>query len=41
MANKIVFMDKGVVAAQGTPEEVFKNTENKRLAAFLKNFNNY
>ncbi len=41
VANKIVFMDKGVVAAQGTPEEVFKNTENKRLAAFLKNFNNY
>ena len=41
VANKIVFMDKGVVAAEGTPEQIFKNTENKRLAAFLKNFNNY
>lgn len=41
VANRIVFMDGGVIAAQGTPDEIFKNNDNKRLAAFLSNFNTY
>lgn len=34
VADTIIFMDKGVVAAQGTPEEVF-NSDNKRVQEFL------
>jgi len=40
VANRIVFMDGGVIAAQGTPEEIF-HSNNARLAAFLKNYNEY
>ena len=38
VANKVIFMDKGVVVEQGTPEFVFNQSENKRLASFLKRF---
>lgn len=41
VADRIIFMDGGVIAHQGTPEEVFCHTENERLAAFLKNFNEH
>ncbi len=41
VADKIIFMDGGVIAYQGTPEEIFNHTENDRLAAFLKNFNEH
>lgn len=34
VADTIIFMDKGVVAAQGTPQEVF-NSDNKRVQEFL------
>ncbi len=37
VSDKIVFMDGGVVAAQGTPEEIF-NSDNKRLREFLSAF---
>lgn len=35
ISNRIVFMDQGVVAAEGTPEEIFDNPELPRLAQFL------
>lgn len=35
ISNRIVFMDQGVVAAQGTPEEIFDNPTLPRLAQFL------
>ena len=38
VANKVIFMDKGVVVEQGTPDFVFNQSENKRLASFLKRF---
>ncbi len=41
VAEKVVFMDGGVIAAQGTPDEIFKNTQNERLASFLKNYTQY
>ncbi|MBR7164064.1 MAG: amino acid ABC transporter ATP-binding protein [Clostridia bacterium] len=41
VADRIIFMDGGVIAHQGTPEEVFSYTENERLAAFFKNFNEH
>ena len=39
MAKKVIFMDKGTIIAQGTPDEIFHNNSNERLAAFLKNYN--
>ncbi len=35
VSNRIVFMDQGVVAAQGTPAEMFENPTLPRLAQFL------
>ena len=34
VADKIIFMDKGVIAAEGTPEEVFAS-DNPRMREFL------
>lgn len=34
-ANKIIFLDEGVVAADGTPEEALYNNKNERIKAFL------
>ncbi len=39
VSDKIVFMDDGVVAAEGTPNEIFAS-ENKRLHEFLSAFDN-
>ena len=39
VANRIIFMDGGYIVAQGTPEEIFHNNKNERLAAFLSNSN--
>ncbi|MBE7034575.1 MAG: amino acid ABC transporter ATP-binding protein [Ruminococcaceae bacterium] len=41
VSDKILFMDDGVVLQEGTPEEIFSNTENERIAAFLKNVTEY
>jgi L-cystine transport system ATP-binding protein len=35
ISNRIVFMDQGVVAAQGSPTEMFDNPTLPRLAQFL------
>lgn len=35
-ANHVIFMDNGVVAEEGTPEEVFANPKSERARAFLK-----
>ena len=35
VSDKVIFMDEGVVAEYGTPEEVFDNSENERVKAFL------
>ena len=34
VADRIIFMDKGAIAIQGTPEEVF-SSENQRMQEFL------
>lgn len=36
VSDRIVFMDKGVVAETGTPEEVIDNPQNERTKEFLK-----
>jgi L-cystine transport system ATP-binding protein len=35
VANKVVFMDMGTILAEGTPEDIFKNTDNQRLKQFI------
>lgn len=35
VADKVVFMDDGIVVEQGTPEEVFDNPKSDRIKAFL------
>lgn len=37
VSDKIIFMDNGVIAEQGTPEEVF-NSSNERMQEFLGKF---
>jgi L-cystine transport system ATP-binding protein len=36
VANRVVFMDKGVVVEEGTPNEMFKAPKDERTAQFLK-----
>ena len=35
VADKVIFMADGLIAEQGTPEEVFDHPENERTRAFL------
>ncbi len=35
VADKVIFMDDGVIAAQGTPEEVLVNPQSDRVRQFL------
>lgn len=37
-ANRIIFMDEGVIVEQGTPEEIFTRPKSERTKQFLKNF---
>ncbi|RUW97847.1 amino acid ABC transporter ATP-binding protein, partial [Mesorhizobium sp. M8A.F.Ca.ET.059.01.1.1] len=36
ISNRIVFMDRGVVAADGSPAEIFDAPSSPRLAQFLQ-----
>ena len=40
VANHVIFMDDGYIVEEGTPEEVFGNTQNERTKQFLQRFNN-
>lgn len=35
VATRVLFMDAGVIAEQGTPEQIFTNPQNDRLKQFL------
>ena len=35
VANRVIFMENGVIGAEGTPEEIFENPKNDRLKQFL------
>jgi len=35
VADRVIFMDKGVIVEAGTPEEIFNNPSNERTRAFL------
>lgn len=38
VSDRIVFMDQGLVAETGSPEQIFENPQNKRTQAFLERF---
>ena len=35
VANRVLFMEQGVIAEEGTPEEIFTNPKNERTKEFL------
>ena len=35
VADRVIFMDEGVIMEEGTPEEIFKNPKNERTQAVL------
>ena len=37
VSDKIIFMDDGVIAEEGCPEEIFGNPKTQRLKDFLSN----
>jgi L-cystine transport system ATP-binding protein len=38
VANKVIFLDKGIVAEQGTPQEVLLSPKDERTKRFLSHF---
>lgn len=38
ISTRVVFMDKGIIAEQGTPSELFENPQHERTKEFLKRF---
>ena len=38
VADKVMFIDRGVIAAAGSPDEVFRKDQNPRLRQFLQNY---
>jgi len=38
VANHVIFMDEGVIAEEGTPDEVFGNPKSDRTKAFIKGY---
>ena len=39
VSDRVIFMDGGVIIENGTPEEVFEQSENERTKQFLKRYN--
>ncbi|MGI6206389.1 MAG: amino acid ABC transporter ATP-binding protein [Anaerovoracaceae bacterium] len=40
VSSKVVFMDEGIIAEEGTPDVIFNNPENPRTKEFLSRFMN-
>ena len=38
ISTKVVFMDKGVIVEEGTPQFIFEESDNERTKAFLNHF---
>ena len=38
VSDRVIFMDKGVIAEQGNPEQIFENPKEERTKEFLKRF---
>ena len=35
VADRVIFMDEGLIVEQGTPWEIFENPQSERLRSFL------
>lgn len=40
VSDRVIFMDKGVIAEQGTPEDIFGNPKQERTQQFLSRYSN-
>ena len=40
VSTKTIFMDDGLIAEQGTPDQIFNHPKNKRTQEFLSRFRN-
>ncbi len=40
VADHVIFMDGGVIVEEGTPDQVFGDTQNERTKQFLQRYNN-
>ena len=38
VSSRVIFMDKGVIAEQGDPKEIFTNPKEERTKEFLQRF---
>lgn len=38
VSDRVIFMDQGVIAEEGTPDEVFEHSKNERTKQFLSRF---
>lgn len=38
ISDRVIFMNEGIVAEEGTPEEIFNNPQNPRTKEFIKSF---
>lgn len=38
VSDRVIFMDQGVIAEQGTPEQLFENPQEERTKTFLQRF---
>ena len=38
VSDKIIFMDNGVIAEEGSPDKIFNTSDNERLHTFLSSF---
>lgn len=38
ISTRVIFMDKGVIAEEGTPQQIFEHPKQERTKAFLKRF---
>ena len=38
VSDRVIFMDKGVIAEQGSPQKIFENPEQDRTKQFLSRY---
>ena len=38
VSNSVIFMDKGVIAEEGNPEDLFTNPKEERTREFLQRY---
>lgn len=41
VSDRVIFMDKGIIIEEGTPQDIFDNSVNQRTKEFLNKLNSY